>query len=151
MNKKHKFYFDDNDNVIVTVEEGVEINYGRLRLITTESDRMIVTDLCNYGDIVELIRDESLGMEFFDGRMNLNLAIEVGDDGLPGSFRFYPVNNDDIDPLCRMFTETTGKVVKVVTQSRILAVYDGDEVQPRKSLNDFYYEVTQEQLEETTW
>ena len=80
MYNENEFYIDSNNNVIVAVDEGIEINYGRLRLITSESGRLLVTDLRNYGDIVEIFNEESLSMEPFDGRANFKLTIQVAGD-----------------------------------------------------------------------
>ena len=152
MYNENEFYIDSNNNVIVAVDEGIEINYGRLRLITSESGRLLVTDLRNYGDIVEIFNEESLSMEPFDGRANFKLTIQVGDDGLAGSFRFWPVVNEDVDPLCRLFTIATGKEVTVHSMARNLSVYDGYEQKDKShGLDHFYEGIEPSIIEATTW
>lgn len=156
MYNENAFYIDSNNNAIVAVDEGIEINYGRLRLITSESGRMLVTDLRNYGDIVEIFNEESLSMEEFDGRANFKLTIQVGDDGLAGSFRFWPVVNEDIDHLCRLVAVQSGKRVTVEAESRVLAVYDGTdrgcEVEGKShGLDHFYEGIDPSLIEATTW
>lgn len=152
MYNENSFHIDSNNNVIVIDDEGIEINYGRLRLITSESGRLLVTDLRNYGDIVEIFREESLSMEPFDGRANFKLTIQVGDDGLAGSFRFWPVVNEDVDPLCRLFTIETGKEVTVHSMARNLSVYDGYEQKDKShGLDHFYEDIDPSVIETTTW
>jgi len=152
MYNQNEFYQDNNDNVIITDAEGIKINYGRLRLIGTESGMMFVTDLRNYGDVVEIFMTDSLSMEKFDGRANFKLTIEVGDQGAADYIRMWPVLNEDVDRLCRILTVATGKIVKVLSMARILAIYDGHEEKDKShGLDHFYEDVEVDVLEATTW
>jgi hypothetical protein len=156
MYNQNEFEINEHGNVIVTLEEGAEVNYGRLRLITSESGRMLVTDLRNYGDVVEIFGSESLSMELFDGRANFKLTIQVGDEGLAGTFRFWPVVNEDVDPLCRLFAVQTGKRVTVESMARILAAYEGwdrgqESVEKSHGLDNYYEGIDPDVIEATTW
>ena len=152
MYNENSFHTDSNNNVIVTDEKGNQINYGWLRLITSESGRMLVTDLRNYGYVVEAFGEESLSMESFDGRANFRLTIQVGDERLADNFRFWAVVNDDIDPLCRLFTTVTGNEVTVHSMARNLAVYDGYENKEKShGLDHFYEDIDPSVIEATTW
>lgn len=152
MNNQHEFYIDSNENVIVTVEEGVEINYGRLRLIGTESGMMFVTDLRNYGDMVEIFMEDSLSMEKFDGRANFHLTIEIGERGENNFVRLWPVLNEDVDRLCRVLTVETGNIVEVSHEGHVLAIYDSHELKDQShNLDYFDSEATPDVIEATTW
>ena len=156
MYNENSFHTDSNNNVIVTDEKGNQINYGWLRLITSESGRMLVTDFRNYGYVVETFGEESLSMEPFDGRANFKLIIQVGDDGMAGSFRFWPVFNEDVDHLCRLVAVQSGKRVTVEAKSRVLAVYDGRdrgcEMEGKShGLDHFYEGIDPSLIEATTW
>lgn len=156
MYNQNEFEINEHGNVIVTLEEGAEVNYGRLRLITSESGRMLVTDIRNYGDVVEIFGSESLSMELFDGRANFKLTIQVGDEGLAGTFRFWPVVNEDVDPLCRLFAVQTGKRVTVESMARILAAYEGwdrgqESVEESHGLDNYYEGIDPDVIEATTW
>lgn len=154
MYNQNEFEINEHDNVIVTLEEGAEVNYGRLRLITSESGRMLVTDLRNYGDVVEIFGSESLSMEPFDGRANFKLTIQVGDEGLAGTFRCWSVVNEDVDHLCRLFALRTGKRVIVESMARILAAYEGEGynvIVKSHGLDHFYKDINSIVIEATTW
>lgn len=156
MYNQNEFEINEHGNVIVTLEEGAEVNYGRLRLITSESGRMLVTDLRNYGDVVEIFGSESLSMELFDGRANFKLTIQVGDEGLAGTFRCWPVVNEDVDHLCRLFAVQTGKRVTVESMARILAAYEGwdrgqESVEKSHGLDNYYEGIDPDVIEATTW
>lgn len=145
-------YYEDTYGRIIVVKDGVDIDYGRLRSIKTESGHEFVTDLRNYGDLVESLMGDSMEMGQFDGQANFNLSIQVGEEGELGSFRLWPVNNDDVDGLCRLLTLATGYVVKVESKARVLAVYDGYEDKEKShGLDHFYEEVEPWLIEATTW
>lgn len=152
MYNQNKFHHDNNDNVIVTDDEGLEINYGRLRLISTESGMMFVTDLRNYGDMVEIFMKDSLSMEPFDGRANFHLTIEIGERGESNFVRLWPVLNEDVDRLCRVLTVETGNIVEVSNGGHVLATYDRHELKEQShNLDYFDSEATPDVLEATTW
>jgi len=152
MYNQNKFHHDNNDNVIVTDDEGLEINYGRLRLISTESGMMFVTDLRNYGDMVEIFMKDSLSMEPFDGRANFHLTIEIGERGESNFVRLWPVLNEDVDRLCRVLTVETGNIVEVSNEGHVLATYDRHELKEQShNLDYFDSEATPDVLEATTW
>jgi len=152
MYNQNKFHHDNNDNVIVTDDEGLEINYGRLRLISTESGMMFVTDLRNYGDMVEIFMKDSLSMEPFDGRANFHLTIEIGERGESNFVRLWPVLNEDVDRLCRVLTVETGNIVEVSNEGHVLATYDRHELKEQShNLDHFDSEATPDVLEATTW
>ncbi len=152
MYNQNKFHHDNNDNVIVTDDEGLEINYGRLRLISTESGMMFVTDLRNYGDMVEIFMKDSLSMEPFDGRANFHLTIEIGERGESNFVRLWPVINEDVDRLCRVLTVETGDIVEVSHEGHVLAIYDLHELKEQShNLDYFNSEATPDVLEATTW
>jgi hypothetical protein len=150
MNTQHEFYENGRDCVIVTTDD-LEVDYGRIRTIETESGFKFVTDITNYGDVIETFRLESLAMGKFDGEANFDLLIIVGDT-VESKFRIWPTNNADVDRLCRLLTAQTGDVVTVEAKSRILAVYDRSE-QKEKShgLDHFYLDADPADIEATTW
>lgn len=152
MYNENLFHTDINNNVIVTDDEGNQINYGWLRLITSESGRMLVTDIRNYGYVVEAFGEESLSMEPFDGRANFHLTIEIGERGESNFVRLWPVLNEDVDYLCRLLTVETGNIVEVSHEGHALATYDSHELKEQShNLDYFNSEATPDVLEATTW
>lgn len=152
MYNENSFHIDSKNNVIVIDEEGVGINYGRLRLIGTESGMLFVTDLRNYGNIVEIFMEDSLSMEKFDGRANFHLTIEIGERGESNFIRLWPVLNEDVDRLCRVLTVETGDIVEVSHEGHILATYDSHELKEQShNLDYFDSEATPDVIEATTW
>ena len=152
MYNENSFHTDSNNNVIVTDEKGNQINYGWLRLITSESGRMLVTDIRNYGYVVEAFGEESLSMEPFDGRANFHLTIEIGERGESNFVRLWSVLNEDVDHLCRVLTVETGNIVEVSHEGHVLATYDRHELKEQShNLDYFNSEATPDVLEATTW
>jgi hypothetical protein len=147
----NEFYLDNNDQTIVTVDDA-EINYGRLRSIKTESSLEFVADIQYCGDLVEIFETDSLEMGPFDGRFNPNLTIEVGDDGTVMFLKVWPVSNDHVDRLCRIFATKTNEHIRVVSKARILAFYENYEVKEKSHDLTFFYDgITEEELAATTW
>ena len=152
MYNENSFHIDSNNDVIVIDDECNQINYGWLRLITSESGRMLVTDIRNYGYVVEAFGEESLSMEPFDGRANFHLTIEIGERGENNFVRLWPVLNDDVDRLCRVLAVETGDIVEVSHEGHVLAVYDPHELKEQShNLDYFDSEATPDVLEATTW
>lgn len=152
MYNENSFHIDSNNDVIVIDEKGVGINYGRLRLIGTESGMLFVTDLRNYGNIVEIFMEDSLSMEKFDGRANFHLTIEIGERGESNFIRLWPVLNEDVDRLCRVLTVETGDIVEVSHEGHILATYDSHELKEQShNLDYFDSEATPDVIEATAW
>lgn len=152
MYNENSFHTDSNNNFIVIDDEGNQINYGWLRLITSGSGRMLVTDIRNYGYVVEAFGEESLSMEPFDGRANFHLTIEIGERGESNFVRLWPVFNEDVDHLCRLLTVETGNIVEVSHEGHALATYDNHELKEQShNLDYFNSEATPDVLEATTW
>lgn len=151
MHNLNEFTEDQYGNFIIE-HDGVEVNYGRLRLIGTESGMMFVTDLRNYGDMVEIFMEDSLSMEKFDGRANFHLTIEIGERGESNFVRLWPVLNEDVDRLCRVLTVETGNIVEVSHEGHVLAVYDRHELKEQShNLDYFNSEVAPDAVEATSW
>lgn len=152
MYNENSFHIDSDNDVIVIDDECNQINYGWLRLITSESGRMLVTDIRNYGYVVEAFGEESLSMEPFDGRANFHLTIEIGERGESNFVRLWPVFNEDVDCLCRLLTVETGNIVEVSHEGHVLATYDNHELKEQShNLDYFDSEATPDVLEATTW
>ncbi|MNB58639.1 hypothetical protein D3C87_364630 [compost metagenome] len=151
MKTNHEFYENGAGCVIVTNEDDLEIDYGRIRTFETESGFKFVTDITNYGDMVETFRLESMAMGKFDGEANFELLIIVGDT-VTSNIRIWPTDNADVDRLCRLLTVETGEVVTVEAKSRILAIYDRSEQKEKAhGLDHFYLDVDPADIEATTW
>lgn len=148
---KNEYRLDEQGNVIVKGREGHDINYGELRTVITESGTTFVTAIGNFGYITEAFWYEALTLRPYKGEGNFNLTIQVGDRGLRGSVTLWPVDNKDVDYLCRVLTVDMGKRVTVESHARILATYDNGNVSKQRSLSEFYKDISHEMLEVTSW
>lgn len=148
---KNEYRIDGYGNAIVKGREGHDINYGELRTITTESGMVFVTAISNYGYIVEAFWCEALTLSPYEGEGNFNLTIQVGDQGSRGSVTLWLADNKDVDRLCRQLNVDMEKRVTVESHARILATYGGGKEPIRKSLDEFYTDISPEMLEMTSW
>lgn len=147
-----EFYTDENDCTIIN--DGVDINYGWLCSIVTESGLMLVIQPHHVGVLIEFLGKEPFTLSPFDGKINTKLVIHVGDTGVGGSIYLWPVDNDHVDRLCRLLATQSGKEVRVESHARILARYNRDvgEIKEKShGLDHFYLDVDPEILRAVSW
>ncbi len=143
-----------------------DTNYGHLVTVVLSDGNKVVMSQFDLDTIINGQPSE-LKTEEFDGDIYLPLTLVLSMDKAkavlqrdPSSklkisglreYHVWSANKDNLHAAACALS-LIGVKVDVQGHCRRLSSYvDGVEVESRKSLQDFYYEVTQEQLEETTW
>ena len=122
------------------------INYGKMAVVMVEGIEFVVgVHHLQYlpGECVEVPAEEGRFQEF---RKELLIEFEVS-DFLRG--RCYAFRKEDVTPLCERLSKTT--TVLVSAECRVLALYKGGQLVSRNQLSDFYYNITQKQIDETSF
>ena len=122
------------------------INYGQMAVVMVEGIEFVVgVHHLQYLPLgcVEVPAEEERFQEF---RKELLIEFEVS-DYLRG--RCYVFRKEDVTPLCERLSKTT--TVLVLAECRVLALYKGGKLVSRNQLTDFYYNLTQKQIDETSF
>lgn len=122
------------------------INYGNLAVVMVEGIEFVVgVHHLQYlpMECVEVPAEEGRFQEF---RKELLIEFEVS-DFLRG--RCYAFRKEDVTPLCERLSKTT--TVLVLAECRVLALYKGGQLVSRNQLTDFYVNLTQKQIDETSF
>lgn len=122
------------------------INYGKMAVVKLgEIEFVVGVHHMHYLPVecVEVPAEEGRFQEF---RKELLIEFEVS-DFLRG--RCYAFRKEDVTPLCVRLSKTT--TVLVSAECRVLALYKGGQLVSRNQLTDFYYNLTQKQIDETSF
>ena len=122
------------------------INYGNLAVVKLgEIEFVVGVHHLQYLPVecVEVPAEEGRFQEF---RKELLIEFEVT-DFLRG--RCYAFRKEDVTPLCERLSKTTTVLVSALC--RVLALYKGGQLVSRNQLTDFYYNLTQKQIDETSF
>ncbi len=127
--------------------------------------KQVIRNHINYGDLVKVDvegipalvnRHNAEAMRWpFDGDSEigdfitlLKVELDVGQNGR--TCTFYVMSNDDVAPLAAKLSETCLRDAKVESSARILARYRaGSLVGAKKTLRDFYSNISDEEMELT--
>ena len=122
------------------------INYGKMSVVKLGDIEFTVgVHHMQYLPLgcVEVPAEEERFQEF---RKELLIEFEVS-DFLRG--RCYVFRKEDVTPLCERLSKTT--TVLVSAECRVLALYKGGQLVSRNQLTDFYVNLTQKQIDETSF
>ena len=122
------------------------INYGKMAVVKLgEIEFVVGVHHMQYLPLgcVEVPAEEERFQEF---RKELLIEFEVS-DFLRG--RCYAFRKEDVTPLCERLSKTT--TVLVSAECRVLALYKGGQLVSRNQLTDFYVNLTQKQIDETSF
>lgn len=122
------------------------INYGKMSVVKLGDIEFTVgVHHMQYLPLgcVEVPAEEERFQEF---RKELLIEFEVS-DFLRG--RCYVFRKEDVTPLCERLSKTT--TVLVLAECRVLALYKGGQLVSRNQLTDFYVNLTQKQIDETSF
>ena len=122
------------------------INYGNLAVVKLgEIEFVVGVHHLQYLPVecVEVPAEEGRFQEF---RKELLIEFEVT-DFLRG--RCYAFRKEDVTPLCERLSKTTTVLVSALC--RVLALYKGGQLVSRNQLTDFYYNLTQKQIDESSF
>lgn len=121
-----------------------DINYGDLVLVSIEDTSALTYRF--YAEVMQLpLTDPDPVPDFIT---EVKVDVEIGTSGR--KYTFYALSNDDIAPLAAKLSALALQDATVYASARILARYRaGSLVGAKKTLRDFYDNITDAELEAT--